>query len=285
MTLSRLGAEMFTAPLTDHGEGPVWLAGYGLAVLDMLAGDIVLVSAAGAETARHHIGPVAAALRQRSAGGFVAGTERGFALLRDDFSLEQEITCWDDPAVRMNDGAADPQGRFWCGSMAYDFTPQAGALWRLDPDRTVTRVVDGVTCSNGLAWTPDGAAALYIDSPTHRVDRLALQPDGSVARREPFADLTGQGLPDGLAIDAAGGVWVALFAAGRLVHLDPAGRVDAEVLLPVAQVTACCFGGDGAAQLFVTTSRYGLDDPEPEAGAVFVVEPAVGGFAAPVFGG
>lgn len=285
MRISRLNAEMFAGPVTDHGEGPAWLSGHGLAVLDMLAGDIVLLSAAGTETARHHIGPVAAALRERSGGGFVAGTERGFALLRDDFSVAEEITCWDDPAVRMNDGAADPQGRFWCGSMAYDFTAGAGALWRLDPDRTVTRVLDEITCSNGLAWTADGATALYIDSPTDRVDRLTLRPDGSVARREPFADLAGQGLPDGLAIDAAGGVWVALFGAGRLTHLDPTGAPDAEVLLPAAQVTACCFGGDGLAQLFVTTSRYGLDDPEPQAGAVFVVEPAVGGFPAPAFAG
>ena len=70
----------------------------------------------------------------------------------------------------MNEGGCDPDGRFWCGSMAYDQRPGAAALYRLDPDGTAHRVLDGVTISNGLEWSPDGSLAYYDDTATHRVD-------------------------------------------------------------------------------------------------------------------
>ncbi|WP_432143480.1 SMP-30/gluconolactonase/LRE family protein [Streptomyces sp. bgisy084] len=283
--MKSLEAAQFTRPLTYHGEGPVWLGGHGLAVLDMLAGDVVLIDDSGTETRREHLGEVVAALRPRRDGGFVAGLERGFCLLDDGFTVTETVTCWTAPDVRMNDGACDPQGRFWCGSMAYDLAPGAGALWRFDPTGGAVKAIAGIGCSNGLAWTHDGARGYYVDSLTGRVDILELGPDGGIAERRPFADVAGSGFPDGIAVDLADGVWLALFGSGLLVHFDRTGRPDAEIAVPAKQVTACTFAGPDHSQLYITTSRFGLTDPEPAAGAVFRATPEVGGFAPYAFGG
>lgn len=266
--------------VTHHGEGPVWLGSAGLAVLDMLAGDCVLLDAAGGPARRVHVSDVLAAIRPRRGGGYVAGIERGFCLLDADFAIERTTEAWSDPSVRMNEGACDPAGRFWCGSMAYDLTPGAAAMWRLAADGGVGQVFGDVGGSNGLAWTRDGQRAYYVDSLTERID--VLEGEGDELRRAPFADVAGEGFPDGLAVDADGGVWLALFGSGRLLHFDADGNRSRQVSLPVRQVTSCGFGGEDFRTLYITTSRFGLDDPEPQAGAVFAIEPAVGGF--PVFG-
>ncbi|MEW9516566.1 SMP-30/gluconolactonase/LRE family protein [Streptomyces tubercidicus] len=283
--MKRIEAEQFTKRLTHHGEGPVWLGHHGLAVLDMLAGEVVLIDDSGAQTRREHLGEVVAAIRPRHNGGFVAGLERGFCLLNERFAVTETAPCWTTPGVRMNDGACDPLGRFWCGSMAYDLTPGAGALWRADPAGGVVEAIAGIGCSNGLAWTRDGARAYYVDSLTGRVDILELGPDGEIAKRWPFADVTGEGFPDGIAVDQADGVWLAMFGSGLLLHFDRTGRRDAEIAVPVKQVTACTFAGPDYSQLYITTSRFGLTDPEAAAGAVFRATPDVGGFAPYAFYG
>ena len=86
----------------------------------------------------------------------------------------------------MNEGGCDPDGRFYCGSMAYDKRPGAGALYRLDPDRSVRVVLDGVTISNGLDWSPDGTLAYYNDTDTFRVDVFDYDRDAGLTRRRPF---------------------------------------------------------------------------------------------------
>ncbi|MFE7332572.1 SMP-30/gluconolactonase/LRE family protein [Streptomyces sp. NPDC057565] len=283
--MNTIEATRLTPAITHHGEGPVWLGERGLGVLDMLAGDIVLLDENGATTDRITLGTVVAAVRPRRAGGYVAGLERGFALFDADFAKTAEIPCWSGNTVRMNDGACDPQGRFWCGSMAYDLAPGAGALWRLETDGTKQEVLGGIGCSNGLGWTQDGTRAYYVDSLTHGLDVLTATPDGAITDRTQVESLAQDGFPDGIAVDRAGGVWLALFGAGKLIHIDADGRRDAEITLPVAQVTACAFGGPGFDRLYITTSRYALNNPEPEAGAVFVAEPPVGGFAPFPFAG
>src|SRR3954453_9317896 len=134
----------------------------------MLAGDVLALADDGT-VRRTHVGDVAAALRPRRGGGSVIAVERGFLLEDGDGTLTQLEPVWSDPGVRMNEGGCDPDGSFWAGSMAYDQRPGAAALYRLDPDRQVHRVLDGVTISNGLDWSPDGSLAYYDDTATHRV--------------------------------------------------------------------------------------------------------------------
>lgn len=276
--------ERVSEPIAFHGEGPVWIDGR-LRLVDMLAGDILTLDAGGAVRERLHVGEVAAAVRPRRDGGLVVAIERGFALVAADGRIEALPEVWSDPAVRMNDGGTDPHGRFYCGSMAYDMTPGAGALYRLEAGGDVSVVLPSVTCSNGFAWSADGTTAYYIDSLTYRID--AFDYDGELANRRPFATVDErEGMPDGLTVDREGGVWVALWGGSAVRRYGPGGALDEVLELPVTQVTACTFGGAALDELYITTSRLEVPEGEqPEAGSVYRARPGVSGLAAVPFSG
>jgi sugar lactone lactonase YvrE len=277
-------AEQVTDAVAYHAEGPVWSERWGgLRWVDMLAGDVLSLAADGSVT-RRHIASVVAAVRPRRSGGAVLGVERGFAL--ED--LEGTITglgeIWSHERVRMNEGGCDPDGRFYCGSMAYDKQPGGGALYRLDPDRSVRVVLSNVTVSNGIEWSPDGSLAYYNDTDTGRVDVFDYERDGGLHDRRPFVE-TGH-RPDGLTVDAEGGVWVALSDGGAVRRYSADGVLDEVLELPVTKVTACTFGGLSLDQLYITTSREGLEPGvEPAAGSVFRAVPGVTGLAVREFAG
>jgi sugar lactone lactonase YvrE len=212
----------------------------------------------------------------------VVATERGFALLTSEGELASLGELWGDPTVRMNDGACDAQGRFFCGSMAYDAATGRGSLYRLDPDLSTHRVHSGITISNGIDWAPDGACAYYVDSATQRID--ICSPD--LAERRPFVQISEPtGTPDGLTVDAEDGVWVALWGGFAVHRYSPDGELDQVIALPVAQVSSCAFGGADLSTLFITTSAEGLGVPEPAAGSLFAIEPGVQGHALHTFSG
>lgn len=245
-------AEQVTDAVAEHGEGPVWDARTGeLVSVDMHRGDLLLVDRSG-EVRRRHVADLVAALRPRESGGWVLGVRRGFAFL-DDSGDDSGTTplgeLWDDPDVRMNDGGCDPAGAFWCGSMGPD---GRAALHRLDVDGTTTVALTGLAVSNGLAWTPDGSRAHYVDSATGRVDVLRTE-GGRVVERTPFVEV--DGTPDGLTVDAEGGVWVALFGGGAVHRYAPDGSLDAVVEVPASHPTSRAFGGPDLDELWITTSQ------------------------------
>jgi sugar lactone lactonase YvrE len=252
----------------------------------MLAGDVLSLGLDGVVD-RRHVGAIAAAIRPRAAGGAVIGVERGFALEEPDGTLTTLAELWTEPGVRMNEGGCDPDGRFYCGSMAYDKTPGAGSLYRLDPDRSTHVVVDNVTISNGLEWSPDGSRAYYNDTDTHRVDVFDYDVNAGLANRRPFVRLSpDEGRPDGLAVDAEGGVWVALNHSGTVRRYTAEGVEDDVVEVGPRQVTACTFGGERLDQLFITTSRENLPPgQDPKAGSVFRAEVGVRGMPVREFAG
>ena len=261
-------AEQVTAPLAYHGEGPIWHDGL-LHWVDMLAGDVLTLSTSG-EVGRRHVSDVVAALRPRTGGGYVYAVQRGFALDRGPRTpVENLPELWSNPGVRMNEGSCDPRGRFYCGSMAYDLTPGAACLYRLNVDGSVVRVLGDVTISNGLDWDPTGSRAYYIDTGNRRIDLLDDDPDVGLTCRRPFVTID-EGSPDGLTVDAEGGVWVALWGGGAVHRYTPEGMLSEVVQAPASQVSACTFGGSGLEELYITTSRQDLAaDAEPGAGAVF----------------
>jgi sugar lactone lactonase YvrE len=278
-------AEQITDPVTYHGEGPVWSASWGgLRWVDMLAGDVLALGPDGGVT-RRHVGSIAAALRPRSVGGAVIAVERGFALQDAGGSLRTLPEVWRDPSLRMNEGSCDPQGRFYCGSMSYQRVRGAGALYRLDPDLSVRNVLTGVTISNGLEWSPDGSLVYYNDTPTRRVDVFDFDPETGLSDRRPFVVLDEE-RPDGLTVDAQGGVWVAFNGQGRVHRYTSGGRLSEVVEVGAAKTTACCLGGSNLDRLFITTSRENLPDgADPLAGALFVADVGVAGLPARPFAG
>ena len=276
--------EQVTDPLCYHGEGPVWSPTWGgLRWVDMLAGDVLTLRSDGAVD-RLHVGDVAAFVRPRARGGWVVATERGLALADEPDGIpEPWIELWDDPAVRMNEGGVDSRGRLWCGSMGYDRVPGSATLQRVDADGDVVMVLPDVTISNGIDLSPDHRLAYYNDTPTGRTDVFDVV-EGELTNRRSFVrhDV---GHPDGLTVDSAGNVWVALNGAGRVRCYAPTAEVLTEIELPVRLATACTLGGDDGRDLFVTTSRENLDDPEPEAGAVFRARVDVAGQPVRAFAG
>ncbi|WP_052810221.1 SMP-30/gluconolactonase/LRE family protein [Streptomonospora alba] len=285
----RFHAQPVDAPRAHHGEGPVWCPDEGLLRwVDMLAGDVLGLAPADGARPRLHVGEVAAAVRPRHGGGLVAAVERGFALVEPVTGAVRALPeLWSDTGVRMNEGGCDPRGRFYCGSMAYDETPGGGALYRLDPDLGVTRVLDGVTISNGLVWTPAGDRAYYVDTPTRRIDCFAITSAGELGQRSTFAEIpAGAGNPDGLCLDAEGGVWVALWDGAAVRRYTPSGEVDTVVEVPVPRPTACTFGGPDLTDLYITTSAVGVDTARwPRAGALFRVRPGARGVPTAGFAG
>jgi len=269
-------AEQLTDPVAYHAEGPVWSERWGgLRWVDMLAGDVLTLGADGAID-RRSVGTIAAVVRPRRGGGAVIAVERGFLLEDPDGTLSELPPVFGDERVRMNEGGCDPDGRFYCGSMAYDHAPGAGTVYRLDPDRSVHMVIDGVTISNGLEWTPDGSRAYYVDTPTGRIDLFDYDRDDGLTSRRPFVH-TG-GAPDGLTVDADGGVWVAFYDGGAVHRYGADGALDEVVEVGARQVTACTLGGPDLDELFITTSRERLEPgDDPRAGALFHAEVGIRG--------
>ncbi len=280
-------AEQVTGPIAYHGEGPVWAERWGgLRWVDMLAGDILSLTEDGS-VERRNVGRIAAAVRPRRRGGAVIATERGFVLENAEGDLQTLGELWSDPGVRMNEGGCDPDGRFYCGSMGYDQQPGAASLYRLDPDGSVHVVLDQVTISNGLDWSPDGSLAYYVDTATHRIDAFDYDSAHGLSNRRPFVDLSAEQLhPDGLTVDADGGVWVALANGGAVRRYTPAAKLDEVIELPARKVTACTFGGERLDQLYITTSREDVEPgDDPLAGSLFRVRIGAIGLPTREFGG
>lgn len=280
-------ADQLTDPVAFHAEGPVWSESWGgFRFVDMFAGDVLSLAADGT-LSRRNVGRIAAALRPRTQGGAVIAVERGFVLEDSDGRLTELPEVWSDDSVRMNDGGCDPDGRFYCGSMGYDARTGAGSLYRLDPDASVHAVHEGVTISNGLEWAPDGSRAYYNDTPTSRVALFDYERESGLTGMRTFVDIDpADGMPDGLTVDSEGGVWVALYGGGAVHRYTPDGTLDAVIEVPARNTTACTLGGPNLDQLFITTSREGLEPgDDPLAGSVFTANVGVKGLPVRAFAG
>ncbi len=265
-------------PPAELGEGPCWdAASQSLYWIDGPAGRVHRMDAGGG-LACWDVGQPVGAVMTRAAGGLALTARDGFVALDTDSGAVTLLASIepDRPGNRMNDGACDRAGRYYAGTMAADERPGAGALYRLDPDLTVTRLLTGIGISNGIGWSPDERLMYYVDSLDHRVDVLDYDPaSGSIGGRRKFADV-GQDevLPDGLTVDAEGAVWVALWGGGALRRYAPDGTLARVVQFPHANVTSCAFGGAGLDRLYVTTAA----GPGAQAGGgLLVLEPGVTG--------
>ena len=150
---------------------------------------------------------VGAAAPMESGGVLVALADRLAVVDLDDESVRTLVEIPHGTEMRMNDGACDPAGRFWVGSVALDFARGAAALYRYSGEGGLDCVLEDVTISNGLGWSPDGSTMYYVDSMAYRIDRFDFDVGtGAISDRRPFAVIErGAGIPDGLAVDDDGG--------------------------------------------------------------------------------
>ena len=265
------------APVATLGEGPVWDdQDQALYWVDIPEGLVHRMDASGSFTT-WDVGQPAGAVVPRASGGLVVAVRDGFVTLDPASGEVAPLAAVenDRPENRMNDGSCDRAGRFFAGTMADDESPHAGTLYRLDPDLSVTTLVTGVGISNGIGWSPDERLMYYIDSHAHQVDVFDYDAaTGAIEGRRPFAAVGGGDVvPDGLTVDADGGVWVAVWGASAVLRHDPDGRVRESVELPAARVSSCAFGGPGLDRLYISTAA----GPGTLGGALFVCEPGVTG--------
>lgn len=197
----------------------------------------------------------------------------------------------DLPGNWFNDAKVDRQGRLWAGTGDRKETAPSGKLYVFDRDRAWQAVDGNIICSNGPAFSPDGRTAYFSDSYIQEIVRYAIDPaTGAVGPRQPFARVPDANVyPDGMTVDAEGGLWVAHWDGWRIVRYDPNGKVERTVTLPVPRPTAMAFGGDDLRQLYVTTASTGLTDAQleeaPLSGSLFVCEPGLTGLAEPAYAG
>jgi sugar lactone lactonase YvrE len=266
-------------PAAELGESACWDPATGILYwVDSPAGLVHCMDGSG-EHRCWDIGRPVGVVVPRAGGGLAIGAGDGFVALDQATGTVTPLATAepDKPGNQMNDGACDRAGRFYAGTMAADESPGQGALYRLDPDHTVTQLLTGVGISNGIGWSPDERLMYYVDSLAYRVDVLDYDPaTGAISGRRPFASLgDGGAMPDGLAVDAEGGVWVAVWAGSMIQRYSADGRRTAVVELPAACVTSCAFGGPDLDQLYITTAA----GPGRSAGALFTCAAGVTGLA------
>jgi sugar lactone lactonase YvrE len=232
------------------------------------------------EAGEVHVDEHVGALVPDSSGGLVACLRSGPAAVKVAADGTAAVTRlapmpvdpFGTPALRCNDAKVDPTGRLWLGTMAYDDTPHAGALYRLDPGAgTLRTMVDGVSVSNGLGWSPVEPIMYFIDTPTMRIDVFDYDAaTGDISGRRRFVQLEG-GHPDGLCVDAEGAVWVALWGGSAVRRYTPDGDLDRIVPVPTPFVTSCAFAGEDLATLVITTAA-GQSEEDP-AGRTYAYRP------------
>ncbi len=262
------------------GEGPLWHPGEGRVYwLDIPAGRMFRYDPESGSHEQFYEGdPV---------GGFTI-QEDGALLL---FGARGAVRRWHDGQIttviealpgeedsRFNDVIADPAGRVFCGTMPAG--DRLGRLYRLDTDGTIAPVLEGIDISNGMGFTPDRRGMYYTVSNRRTISLFDYDREtGALTNERPFVRTpAGEGIPDGMTVDAEGYVWSARWDGGVLVRYAPDGREDRRIAFPAKKVSSATFGGPDYADLYVTTAGGNRKDEEgPGAGALFRLRPGVRG--------
>jgi sugar lactone lactonase YvrE len=280
MTWRTADVDVVTAPVDLLGEGLLWDPdGQRLVWVDIERRLLRSCRPRDGRLVEARVAQRPTAVVPREGGGLVVAVESGIAELDDlDGTLEMRVRLEQErPHNRLNDAKCAPDGRLFAGTMHEGDAERQAALYRIDGDYSVARVVSGVTLSNGLGWSPAGDVMYYVDTMTRGVDAFDYGlGTGELRRRRRIVTLGPEdGLPDGMTVDADGCLWVALWGGGEVRRYRPDGRLDGTIELPASQVTNCCFGGAGMNDLYITSARLGLTQEqlaaEPLAGAVFRV--------------
>ena len=267
-------AELAVAAEAEVGEGPVFDPRSGaLCWVDLSLGDLFQTDLVSKSTTRIRLAtPLGAAVPRQHRPGFAVAVADGFGLVEDD-ELHIVDPVLPDSQMRMNDAKCDPAGRLWAGSTELGFAAGRGSLHRWDGRSPSERVVEGLTLPNGLGWNADATEMYLVDSMAGTIMSAPFDGvRGEVGRFQVIARVE-QGLPDGLAVDVDGCIWVAVWGGSAVHRYSAAGQLVEEIPMPVTQPSSCAFADDGT--LYVTSARSGLDraalQDQPLAGSIFAI--------------
>ncbi len=252
------------------GESPIWHPDeQRLYWLDIPEGRMFRYHPASGHHEEVYQGDVVGGLTIQSDGTLLLFMARGAVKIWRDGELTTVIDqIPDERESRFNDVIADPAGRVFCGTMPT--RARLGRLYRLDPDGTLTRLLDGIGTSNGMGFTPDGKGMYYTDTRRREIYLFDYdQETGAIANQRVFVRVpsrAGEGGPDGMTVDAEGYIWGARWGGGCVVRYAPDGTEDRRINFPAKKVSSVIFGGKDYTDLYVTTAG-GNNKPEEGVGA------------------
>jgi L-arabinonolactonase len=286
--------QVIDAPVSTLGEGPMWsVRDQALYWIDVVGKRAFRLRPPHNRVEARDLPYAPSGVFPRVAGGLLLVTKKGMALFDFDADKLETIPtpAVDFTAEVFNDGGCDRLGRLWIGTRDLNVREPKGGLYRMETDYSMTRQASGFVVSNGVAWSPNGETFYHVDSKPGRIDVCDFDlAAGLVANRRVFLDYRASGgpHPDGCAVDAEGGLWVAEIDAGRVARYTPDARFDREIGLPVSKPTSVMFGGKDLATMYITSMRFHLThdalQTQPLAGSLFAVDAGVKGMAEPEFG-
>lgn len=277
---------VFPDALSILGEGPVWhhgeqvfywidISGKKLHRLDLSAGD----------DQSFDMGSMIGAVVPVENGGVVVALETGIYRFNTPDQFQKLVDYPSDAALntRFNDGKCDPSGRLWIGTMHKNAKPYQGKLYRMDQGKFIA-VLENISISNGLSWSPDQQTMYYIDTFEQAVYAFDFDSrHGGISNKRIFITIPeSMGSPDGMTADSTGKLWIALWGGSGVACFDPQTRqLLGKIEVPALNVTSCEFGGPDMKTLLITTAREGLNEEQlqqyPLSGQVFFVETTLEG--------
>lgn len=277
---------------SEVGEGPIWdPSSRELIWIDVTQGKIHRFNPSRGSNETLNIPMHIGAVGLYSDTHLVAAVRDGFATIdKGSGSLTYLNRLIDDTGIRFNDGKCDPFGNFIAGTMRYEPEPGTAALYSCNPQGEVHEILGNIGLSNGLCWNEDGTLFYYIDTLTRQIREFQYREvesritNGKVLYEFAASD----GSPDGMTIDSAGRLWVAMWGGGKVMCIDHDGELVHEIPLPITQPTSVAFGGADFKTLFITSAKYQLSESqlaqEPLAGSIFSLESTIAGVSEPMFG-
>jgi sugar lactone lactonase YvrE len=270
---------------SDLGEGPIWHPERrALSWVEIFEGRVNWLGLDGSAGESIEVGRRVGAAVPAVDGALALATDEGFARFDGAYELvapvEEDIDDW-----FLNDGRCDALGRFWAGTVGVRAdglaADRAGSLYCLETDGRVRRVLEGLSLSNGLDWSPDGRTFYYVDSRAAGIDAFTFDvSSGELSDRRRVIELEhppAVAFVDGICADSDGCLWAAIWGTGEVRRYTPAGELDRTIEVPVTQPTSCVFAGDALDVLVITSARRGLPadelDRQPHAGSVFCCRP------------
>jgi len=268
------------------GESPLWdMRDEVFYWVDILGKRLYRLDPASGEVRHWDMPEPIATVALREQGGLVVAFASGIAF----YDLDSGQIDWIArpeahlPGNRFNDGKVDRMGRFWAGTMDESGASHSAALYRLDPDLSLHKILGDIGIANCLVWSRENNRFWTTDSLDGRISVFDYDhATGGISNRQIFAETTSTGyVPDGGTMDADGFLWVAMWEGWKLVRFAPDGRIDREIRMPVSKPTSCMFGGPDLRTLYVTSAKWDSTGEalaaEPQAGGLFAIDVGVAG--------
>jgi sugar lactone lactonase YvrE len=274
------------------GESPIWSAEeQALYFVDIHRPAIHRFKPTNGELSTWPMAEHVGSIGFRASGGLIAAFRRNFAVVNTVNGTVQPLqsALFAATDLRFNDGRCDRRGRFWSGTVQENRKAGLASLFCLDAHGNCKKMLDGLTVSNGISWSPDDRVMYLADSWDRSIYAFDFDlAQGSIANRRLFAQFPDHaGIPDGATVDTEGCYWIAHFDGWRISRYTPRGELDRVIEFPVPRPTSCAFGGPDLKTLYVTSASFNLSPEQraaaPLSGSLFALDVEAQGLAEPVF--